>query len=200
MDVRDYNSLKKVVDVDVIFHLAANANVLHSIENPEYDFTTNVLGTYNILKMCLESDVKKIIYTSSAAVCGEPRYLPIDEKHPLVGQSPYSASKISADQLAISYMRSFNLPVKIIRPFNTYGSRQSARALIPSIIIQISAEDDPDEPAFRIRALYRHAGGGDCISGAFVSGASVSRQDAFDVSGNLLRDGPDGGFKSVRAG
>jgi nucleoside-diphosphate-sugar epimerase len=98
---------------------------------------TNVEGTYNVLESAKNIELEQILVTSTSETYGTAQYTPIDEKHPLVGQSPYSASKIAADQLAISYYRSFDLPVKLVRPFNTYGPRQSARAIIPTIISQI---------------------------------------------------------------
>ena len=123
-------------DCDVVFNLAALIGIPYSYHAPTSYFETNVKGTLNILEAA-KNKIKKVIITSTSEVYGTGQYLPIDEKHPLVGQSPYSASKISADQLAMSYYYSFDLPVTIIRPFNTYGPRQSLRAIIPTIIQQI---------------------------------------------------------------
>ena len=127
---------KIMQDCDVVFNLAALIGIPYSYHAPTY-FETNVKGTLNILEAAKKNKIKKVIITSTSEVYGTGQYLPIDEKHPLVGQSPYSASKISADQLAMSYYYSFDLPVTIIRPFNTYGPRQSLRAIIPTIIQQI---------------------------------------------------------------
>lgn len=137
-DIRDYDVVNNAVkDVEVIFHLAALIGIPYSYISPLAYIKTNVEGTYNILQSARKHKVDKIVTTSTSETYGTAQYIPIDEKHPLVGQSPYSASKISADQLAISYYRSFDLPVTISRPFNTYGPRQSARAIIPTVITQI---------------------------------------------------------------
>lgn len=137
-DIRDFDAVNDAIeDVDVIFHLAALIGIPYSYISPLAYIKTNVEGTYNILQSARKQEVDKIIITSTSETYGTAQYIPIDEKHPLVGQSPYSASKISADQLAISYHRSFDLPITISRPFNTYGPRQSARAIIPTIITQI---------------------------------------------------------------
>ena len=125
IDIRDFESLKKVmVDVEIVFHLAANANVPYSVENPKYDFETNALGTFNVLKICLDSDVDKVIYASSAAVYGEPIYVPIDENHPLNPISPYGASKLAGERLGFAYYTTYGLKFVSLRIFNTYGERQ----------------------------------------------------------------------------
>lgn len=137
-DIRDYDAVSEAVkNVEVIFHLAALIGIPYSYVSPLAYIKTNVEGTYNILQAGRQQDIKKIIITSTSETYGTAQYVPIDEKHPSVGQSPYSASKIAADQLAISYHRSFAMPIVIARPFNTYGPRQSARAIIPTIITQI---------------------------------------------------------------
>ena len=137
-DIRDYDSVYNAVkDCDVVFHLAALIGIPYSYISPMAYIRTNVEGTYNILEASRQLDIQEVLITSTSETYGTAQYVPIDEKHPLVGQSPYSASKISADQLAISYYKSFDLPVKIVRPFNTYGPRQSARAIIPTIISQL---------------------------------------------------------------
>ena len=137
-DIRDYDSVNNAVkDCDTVFHLAALIGIPYSYISPLAYIKTNIEGTYNILQSSLVNKVRNVLITSTSETYGTAQYTPIDEKHPLSGQSPYSASKISADQLALSYYRSFGLPVKIIRPFNTYGPRQSARAIIPVIITQI---------------------------------------------------------------
>jgi dTDP-glucose 4,6-dehydratase len=139
-DIRDYDSVFHAMKgCDTVFHLAALIGIPYSYVSPQAYIKTNVEGTYNILQSAKELGLKNVIVTSTSETYGTAQYVPIDEKHPAVGQSPYSASKIAADQLAISYYRSFGLPVKIVRPFNTYGPRQSARAVIPTIITQILA-------------------------------------------------------------
>lgn len=137
-DIRDFDSVYRAMkNCDTVFHLAALIGIPYSYVSPLAYIKTNVIGTYNILESSRLLNTSNIIITSTSETYGSAQYVPIDENHPLVGQSPYSASKISADQLAISYFRSFNLPVKIARPFNTFGPRQSARAIIPTIISQL---------------------------------------------------------------
>ncbi len=136
-DVRDYDSVSKAMrGCEAVFHLAALIGIPYSYVSPLAYIRTNVEGTYNVLEAAKRLNLDQILITSTSETYGSAQYVPIDEKHPLVGQSPYSASKIAADQLAISYYRSFDLPVKIVRPFNTYGPRQSARAIIPTVIAQ----------------------------------------------------------------
>ena len=127
---------KHMKNIDSVFHLAALIGIPYSYLSPLAYIRTNVEGTYNVLESARNLDVEDILITSTSETYGTAQTVPINELHPLVGQSPYSASKIAADQLAISYNKSFNMPVKIVRPFNTYGPRQSARAIIPTIIIQ----------------------------------------------------------------
>ena len=137
-DIRDYDSVSKaMIGCDAVFHLAALIGIPYSYISPLAYIRTNVEGTYNVLEAAKTLNLEQILVTSTSETYGSAQYVPIDEKHPLVGQSPYSASKIAADQLAISYYRSFNLPLKIVRPFNTYGPRQSSRAVIPTIISQL---------------------------------------------------------------
>lgn len=136
-DVQDTTSVKKAVkDIEVVFHLAALIGIPYSYIAPESYINTNIKGTLNVMQACLEEGVEKVVHTSTSEVYGTARYVPIDEKHPLQGQSPYSASKIGADKIAESYYLSFDLPMATIRPFNTFGPRQSARAVIPTIISQ----------------------------------------------------------------
>lgn len=136
-DVRDYGSVRKAADGrELIFHLAALIAIPYSYRAPYSYVDTNITGTLNVLE-CAREGGMKVVHTSTSEVYGTALYVPIDEGHPLQGQSPYSASKIGADKLAESYFRSFGLPVSTIRPFNTYGPRQSARAVIPTIITQI---------------------------------------------------------------
>ena len=137
-DVRDYDSVSKAMEgCNSVFHLAALIGIPYSYVSPLAYIRTNVEGTYNVLEGAKNLNLEQVLVTSTSETYGTAQYVPIDEKHPLIGQSPYSASKIAADQLAISYYKSFELPVKIVRPFNTYGPRQSARAIIPTIISQI---------------------------------------------------------------
>ncbi|MBA7499751.1 UDP-glucose 4-epimerase [subsurface metagenome] len=136
-DLRDTKSVFNAVKrCEIVFHLGALIAIPYSYVNPADYAQTNILGTTNLLNACLEYGVKKVVHTSTSEVYGTAQYVPIDEKHPLQGQSPYSASKIGADMMAESFYRSFGLPVAIIRPFNTYGPRQSTRAIIPTIITQ----------------------------------------------------------------
>jgi len=139
-DVRDFQScLQMTKDREIIFHLAALIAIPYSYTAPRSYIETNINGTLNICQAALNAGCSKLIQTSSSEVYGTAQYVPIDEKHPLQPQSPYSASKIGADAIASSFYSSFGLPLVIARPFNTYGPRQSARAVIPSIIAQISA-------------------------------------------------------------
>ena len=137
-DIRDPNGVRTAVKgCDVIFHLAALIAIPYSYHSPDSYVDTNIKGTLNILQAARDYGVEKTIVTSTSEVYGTGIYVPIDEKHPKQGQSPYSATKIGADAIADSFYRSFNLPVTIVRPFNTFGPRQSARAVIPTIISQI---------------------------------------------------------------
>lgn len=137
-DIRDPHSVQKAMeDIDVVFHLAALISIPFSYQSPDSYVDTNIKGTLNVLQAAKNLKTKRVMVTSTSEVYGTAQYVPIDEKHPLQGQSPYSASKIGADRMAESFYRSFNLPVTIVRPFNTYGPRQSARAVIPTIITQL---------------------------------------------------------------
>ncbi len=139
-DIRDFDSVYDAMKgVDVVFHLAALIGIPYSYVSPLAYIKTNTEGTYNVLEAARKLQVQRVIHTSTSEVYGTAQYVPIDEKHPYNPQSPYAASKAAADHLALSYYRSFGLPVTIIRPFNTYGPRQSARAIIPTIISQILA-------------------------------------------------------------
>ncbi|EKE80844.1 NAD-dependent 4,6-dehydratase LegB [Idiomarina xiamenensis] len=139
-DVRDPFLCDNIcADIDVVFHLAALIAIPYSYQAPNSYVETNVNGTLNMCQAALKQGVKRFIQTSTSEIYGTARYVPIDEQHPSQPQSPYSASKIAADAMALSYFNAFQLPVTIARPFNTYGPRQSARAVIPSIIIQIAA-------------------------------------------------------------
>jgi NAD dependent epimerase/dehydratase len=137
-DIRDFDSVSHVMEgCDVVFHLAALIGIPYSYISPLAYIRTNIEGTYNILEASKKQSIQQLLITSTSETYGTAQYTPIDENHPLIGQSPYSASKIAADHLALSYYRSFELPIKIVRPFNTYGPRQSSRAIIPTIITQI---------------------------------------------------------------
>ena len=137
-DIRDYDSVSKAMKgCSTVFHLAALIGIPYSYTSPLAYIRTNIEGTYNILEAAKNLNLEQVLITSTSETYGTAQYVPIDEKHPLVGQSPYSASKIAADQLAISYFKSFELPIKLVRPFNTYGPRQSARAIIPTIVAQL---------------------------------------------------------------
>ncbi len=137
-DIRDYDSVYDAMkEVDAVFHLAALIGIPYSYISPLAYIKTNTEGTYNVLEAARKLNIQRVVHTSTSEIYGTAQYVPIDEKHPYNPQSPYSASKAGADHLALSYYRSFELPVTIIRPFNTYGPRQSARAIIPTIITQI---------------------------------------------------------------
>ncbi|TDF81187.1 NAD-dependent 4,6-dehydratase LegB [Pseudomonas sp. H9] len=139
-DVRDPHFCKHITkDVDVVYHLAALIAIPYSYVAPDSYVDTNIKGTLNICQAALDNGVSRVIHTSTSEVYGTAQYVPIDEKHPLQAQSPYSASKIGADAMAMSFFNAFNLPLTIARPFNTYGPRQSARAVIPTIITQIAS-------------------------------------------------------------
>lgn len=136
-DIRDYDYVEKVLNkVDYCIHCAALIGIPYSYISPAAYVKTNIEGTYNVLQAALKTKIKKIVILSTSEVYGSAQYVPIDEMHPINCQSPYSASKSAADQLSLSYYKSFDLPLSIARPFNTYGPRQSLRAVIPTIISQ----------------------------------------------------------------
>ncbi len=139
-DIRDPYGVRTAVEgQDIVYHLAALIAIPFSYHSPDSYVDTNIKGTLNILNAARDCDCSRVLVTSTSEVYGTAQYVPIDEKHPYQGQSPYSATKIGADRLAESFYRSFALPVSIVRPFNTYGPRQSARAVIPTIIMQLLA-------------------------------------------------------------
>lgn len=139
-DVRDPNGIKESMkNIDVVFHLAALIGIPYSYHSPDTYVDTNIRGTLNVLQAVREFEVEKIIHTSTSEVYGTAQFVPITETHPINPQSPYAATKAGADLLALTFYRSFKLPVSVIRPFNTYGPRQSARAVIPTIITQIKS-------------------------------------------------------------
>lgn len=139
-DIRDPNGVKEAMKgIDYVFHLAALIAIPFSYHSPDSYVDTNIKGTLNVLQAARDLCTERILITSTSEVYGTAKYVPIDELHPFQGQSPYSATKIGADRIAESFYRSFNLPITIVRPFNTYGPRQSARAVIPTIITQLLA-------------------------------------------------------------
>ncbi len=139
-DIRDPNGVRTALKgTDAVFHLAALIAIPFSYHSPDSYVDTNIKGTLNVLQAARDLDLQRVLVTSTSEVYGTAQYVPIDEHHPFQGQSPYSATKIGADRLAESFYRSFGLPVSIVRPFNTYGPRQSARAVIPTIITQLLA-------------------------------------------------------------
>lgn len=139
-DIRDPFGVKRAMEgCTAVLHLAALIAIPYSYHSPATYVETNVLGTLNVVQAARDLGIERVVHTSTSEVYGTARYVPIDEEHPLCGQSPYSASKIGADQIAFSYHAAFDTPVAIIRPFNTYGPRQSARAVIPTVITQIRA-------------------------------------------------------------
>ena len=136
-DLKDADAVRhSAKEVDIIFHLGSLIAIPYSYAHPRETIETNILGALNVLTAAKENYIEKVVHTSTSEVYGTAKYVPIDEEHPLQGQSPYSASKIGADKIAESFYRSFDLPVAIIRPFNTFGPKQSARAVIPTIITQ----------------------------------------------------------------
>lgn len=137
-DVRDPNGVREAMKgIDIVFHLAALIGIPFSYHSPDSYIDTNVKGTLNVLQSARDLKTSRVFITSTSEVYGTAKYIPIDENHPLQGQSPYSATKISADKISESFFRSFGTPVTIVRPFNTYGPRQSARAVIPTVITQL---------------------------------------------------------------
>jgi len=138
-DIRDPHGVKQAMKgCDIVFHLAALIGIPYSYHSPDAYVDTNVKGTLNVVQAARELDVSKVVHTSTSEVYGTARFVPITEEHPLQGQSPYSASKIGADHIAMSFYNAFDTPVSILRPFNTYGPRQSSRAVIPTVITQIA--------------------------------------------------------------
>lgn len=139
-DIRDPNGVREAMkEMEEVYHLAALIAIPFSYHSPDTYVDTNIKGTLNVLQAARDTDISRLLITSTSEVYGTAQYVPIDELHPYQGQSPYSATKIGADRLAESFYRSFNMPITIVRPFNTYGPRQSARAVIPTIITQLLA-------------------------------------------------------------
>jgi NAD dependent epimerase/dehydratase len=147
-DIRDSHAVRQAMTgCDTVFHLAALIGIPYSYLAPESYVDTNVTGTLNIVQAATDLGVSRVVHTSTSEVYETAQYVPIDEAHPLNPQSPYAATKVGADQIALSYARSFGTPVTVVRPFNTYGPRQSARAVIPTIITQLAAHDPASDPA-----------------------------------------------------
>jgi NAD dependent epimerase/dehydratase len=145
-DIRDPNGVKTAMkNVDIVFHLAALIGIPFSYHSPDSYVDTNIKGTLNVLQAARDLELERVLVTSTSEVYGTAQFVPITEEHPKQGQSPYSATKIGADHIAESFFRSFDLPVTIVRPFNTYGPRQSARAIIPTIITQLLSGKDEIE-------------------------------------------------------
>jgi NAD dependent epimerase/dehydratase len=142
-DVRDPNGVRAAMKgCDAVLHLAALIAIPYSYHSPDTYVDTNIKGTLNVVQAARDLDVAKVVHTSTSEVYGTARFVPITEEHPLQGQSPYSATKIGADQIALSFHKAFGSPITVIRPFNTYGPRQSARAVIPTVITQIASGKD----------------------------------------------------------
>ncbi len=147
-DIRDSHAVRQAMTgCDTVFHLAALIGIPYSYLAPESYVDTNVTGTLNIVQAATDLGIERVVHTSTSEVYGTAQYVPIDEAHPLNPQSPYAATKVGADQIALSYGRSFGTPVTVVRPFNKFGPRQSARAVIPTIINQLAAHDPADGPA-----------------------------------------------------
>lgn len=203
-DVRDAMFVRKTCEgIDVVFHLAAAISIPHSYRAPADFVQTNVAGTANVLAAASECGCSRIICTSTSEVYGTAERVPMDESHPLRPQSPYAASKTGADMLAISYALSFDAPVVLIRPFNTYGPRQSARAIIPTIVSQLIAGDEVragDTSTRRdftfvtdtVRGFIAAALTNEAIGGVFNlgTGRSVSIQDVIDTAATILGRNP----------
>ena len=200
-DIRDPNGVRYAMkDCDVVLHLAALVAIPYSYHAPDNYVDTNIKGTLNVLQAAKDLKIKRVIHTSTSEVYGKVNYVPIDENHRLEGRSPYSASKIAADQLAYSFFASFGLPVVIVRPFNTYGPRQSARAVIPTIITQIANDVDilklgsvsptrdfnyiDDTVAGFISAMESENGCGEVIN--LGSNFEVSIAETVDLISNLM--------------
>src|SRR5437016_1972162 len=155
-DVRDPHGVRTAMQgCDAVLHLAALIAIPYSYHSPDTYVDTNIKGTLNIVQAARDLGVSKVVQTSTSEVYGTARFVPITEEHPLQGQSPYSASKIGADQIAMSFYTSFGTPVTILRPFNTYGPRQSARAVIPAIIAQIANDKKPEGKTHEGRTLIK---------------------------------------------
>ncbi len=189
-DVRDSNFLDKAMKGhQIVFHLAALISIPHSYDSYSSFIHTNVIGTTNVLAAAKKNNIRRTIITSTSEVYGSAQYVPIDEKHPLNAQSPYAASKISADQLSMSFYKSFNIPLIIIRPFNTFGPRQSTRAIIPTIITQIFKEKDiklGNTSTVRDFTYYKDTVEGyiKCINKKSIIGQTINISSGYEISIN----------------
>lgn len=182
-DIRDAHGVREAMrGCDVVLHLAALISIPYSYHSPEAYVDTNIKGTLNVVQAAQDLAVKRVICTSTSEVYGTAQFVPITEDHPLVGQSPYSATKIAADQIALSFYRSFNTPVTVIRPFNTFGPRQSARAVIPTIITQLLA----GQTKIRLGVLHPTR---DFTYVADTVSAFIKAIDAPDILGKIINIG-----------
>jgi dTDP-glucose 4,6-dehydratase len=201
-DIRDPHGVKEAMkNCDTVLHLAALIAIPYSYHSPDTYIETNIKGTLNVLQAARDLGVKRIIHTSTSEVYGTANFVPITEDHPLLGQSPYSASKIAADQLAYSFFASFDLDIVIVRPFNTYGPRQSARAVIPTIISQIASGEREiklgavsptrdfsyisDTVDGFVTAMKSHKGSGEFIN--LGSNFEISIGDTVDLIAEIMR-------------
>jgi UDP-glucose 4-epimerase len=200
-DIRDQGFVAQACrGVEIVFHLAALIAIPYSYVAPESFVSTNVAGTMNVLEAARRHEVSRVIHTSTSEVYGTPETLPIREDHPLRAQSPYAATKVAADQLALSYFRSFGTPVTVLRPFNTYGPRQSARAVLPTILtqliagrteIQLGRTDTRRDLTFVADTVdgFIRAGHRDKLDGQTIqlgTGRSVSIQELFDIALDVM--------------
>ncbi len=200
-DICDQNLVIKLMkNIDIVFHLAALISIPYSYVSPRSYISTNIMGTLNLLEATKNSNVELFVQTSTSEVYGSSQYSPIDEKHPLNAQSPYAASKVASDQLALSYNKSFNLPVTIIRPFNTFGPRQSLRAFIPTIITQIvsnkkviklgnlSSKRDFSYVSDTVKGFTNCIGNKKCLGRSINLGTGIafSMQDTLDIITNEI--------------
>lgn len=180
-DLRDVETVARAVrGSDRVFHLGALIGIPYSYRSPRDVVDTNVIGTLNVLQACRDTDINQLVHTSTSEVYGTARTVPISENHPLQGQSPYSASKIGADHLVESFARSFNVPAVIVRPFNTYGPRQSSRAIIPTVISQALAGDTLRLGSLTPTRDFNFVG--DTVSGFLdVAGSGISNAEVFNL-------------------
>lgn len=184
-DLRDGDAVRGAVNgAQLVFHLGALIAIPYSYVHPREAIETNILGTLNIMVAARESGCEKVVHTSTSEVYGTAKYVPMDEKHPLQGQSPYSASKIGADAIAESYFRSFGVPVATIRPFNTFGPRQSARAVIPTIITQALTKNEIQLGSLEPTRDYTYVE--DMVTGFIkVAEAAKSVGDVINIGSNF---------------
>jgi UDP-glucose 4-epimerase len=184
VDIRDYDELNKaVVGQDMIYHFAANASVPYSIEHPEYDFETNAGGTFNVCRAAIAHSVRKLINASSAAVYGEPRYIPVDEKHPLEPVSPYGASKVAGEKVGLVFARTFGLNFSVIRIYNTYGPRQS-RYVIHDFIRKLQLDSSRLEVLGDGSQIRDYSHISDTIEAFLLVGQSEKTQgEVYNISG-----------------